>query len=94
MGDFSEETSAMQKSEAKSSGVLPAGFVFRTTPYSGLDQRDLTVKVSVLTGANKIMLKPRINQHKQVIEEMANEFKEVLKEDLEDTEMAIYIGSF
>lgn len=93
-GDFSESMSAMEKSEAKASGLMPAYIMFKTSPYIGLSQRDLIVRLSVLTGGPKIEVSLRINQHEAVKEEMAEEFQSILELDLESTEMPVYIGNF
>ncbi|POA75378.1 DUF2303 family protein [Pseudomonas sp. GW531-T4] len=93
VGDLSAARSAMEKIEAKSAEGLPAGFTFTTEPYEGLQPRTITLRVAVLTGGDKPRLKLRWIGEEQLREDLAQEFKDVVQEEV-GTAATLTIGSF
>jgi len=90
---MSETKSAMDTIEAKSKdGDLPVAFVMTCQPYNGLEDRDFSANLSIRTGGHAPNLVLRVAQHEAIKEEMAVEFKGLLKKDLESEK--ITIGSF
>ena len=91
--DFGASRSAMEEVEAKAEDRMPSTFIFTCTPYEGLDERPLTLRMSVITGGEKPVLSTRIVQLEKAQEEMAEEFKDKLSDQL-FSEVQVYIGSF
>lgn len=76
--DFSQEMSEMEKIEARNANSLPAEIEFKCVPYQNLEQRAFTLRLSILTSSDAPKMSLRIARHEQVIEEMAEEFKDLL----------------
>lgn len=93
VGDLSASRSAMDQIEAKSSEGLPAEFRFTVEPYEGLTARTIRLRVAVLTGGDKPLLKLRWIGEEQLREDLAQEFKEVVQADV-GTAATLTIGSF
>lgn len=81
-GNFSANRSAMDAIEAASQDTLPAKLHFNIVPYEGLGQRVFTLALSVLTGGEKPVLKPRWVGEELQREEVAKEFKTVLAKEV------------
>lgn len=81
-GNFSANRSAMDAIEAASQDTLPAKLHFNIVPYEGLGQRVFTLALSVLTGEDKPVLKPRWVGEELQREEIAKEFKTVLAKEV------------
>lgn len=81
-GNFSANRSAMDAIEAASQDTLPAKLHFNILPYEGLSQRVFTLALSVLTGEDKPVLKPRWVGEELQREEIAKEFKTVLAQEV------------
>ncbi|BBW91843.1 hypothetical protein PS1M3_19300 [Pseudoalteromonas sp. PS1M3] len=94
VGDFDESQEDLHSIGAKNKDSLPAYIRFSCTPYSGLLSREFIVRVSIMTGYEKPIFNLRIIKHEQHIEEMAEEFKSLVIEGLESTEIKTFIGSF
>lgn len=92
VSDFGESMSTMEKVEAKNQDVIPATIEFTCDPYHGLSDRAFTVRVSILTGDQKPKISLRIIKLEAQEEDMAEEFKEILVETFEDSELKTFIG--
>lgn len=92
-GNFSANRSAMDAIEAASQDTLPAKLLFNITPYEGLGQRVFTLALSVLTGEEKPVLKPRWVGEELQREEIAKEFKAVLAKEVGGS-ATLLLGSF
>lgn len=92
-GNFNAQRSAMDKIEADSQDTLPASLIFSCAPFDGLPLRNFVLRLSVLTGADKPVLKPRWVAEEQVREEIAQEFKDLLAADVADS-TSLTIGTF
>lgn len=92
VGDFSESMSQMEKIEAKNQDRIPSEIVFTCDPFYGLDKRAFIVKVAILTGESKPHIVFRIVKIEAQKEDMAKEFKELLEESFEESEIKTFIG--
>lgn len=94
VGDFDSSQEDLHSIGAKNKDSLPAFILFKCVPYSGLPERKFIIRVSILTGYEKPIFNLRIVKQEQHIEEMAEEFKAIVIEGLEGTEIKTFIGSF
>ncbi|MCY1200473.1 hypothetical protein D9M69_379230 [compost metagenome] len=92
-GNFNASRSAMDRIEAESQEKLPDALHFALVPYEGLGQRVFTLRLSILTGSDKPVLKPRWVGEEIQREEIAQEFKRVLSEQLGEA-ATLYLGTF
>lgn len=92
-GNFSANRSAMDAIEAASQDTLPAKLHFNIVPYEGLGQRVFTLALSVLTGEDKPVLKPRWVGEELQREEIAKEFKAALAKEVGGT-ATLLLGNF
>ncbi|MFC0709242.1 DUF2303 family protein [Azorhizophilus paspali] len=91
--NFSAQRSAMDAIEAKSQETLPGALHFTCIPYEGLGKRLITLRLSILTGGDKPVLKPRWVGEEQTREEIAHDFKSVLASEIGDA-AALTLGIF
>lgn len=91
--NFSASQSAMDKIEAAHEEKQPAEFVFSTAPYDELEEREFTLRLSILTGDSKPQLRLRWVQQEAQEEEIAQEFKELLINKLDDASH-VTVGRF
>ncbi|OMQ41043.1 YfdQ family protein [Pseudomonas putida] len=80
VGETSASRSTLDQIEARSKEVLPAALIFSTIPFEGLSQRNITLRVSVITSGSQPVLKLRWVGEEVQREEIAQEFKSVLDE--------------
>ncbi len=92
--DFGAKRSVMESVEAKSRDVMPAAFQFTCTPYDELSERTIKLRYSVLTGGEVPVLVLRIVQLEKLEEQIAQEFRDLLADKFEETEIQTYIGKF
>lgn len=92
--DFGAKRSVMESVEAKSRDVMPAAFQFTCTPYDELSERAIKLRYSVLTGGEVPVLVLRIVQLEKLEEQIAQEFRDLLADKFEKTEIQTYIGKF
>jgi uncharacterized protein YfdQ (DUF2303 family) len=93
VGDLSASRSAMDQIEAKSSEGLPAEFLFTVEPYEGLKVQIIRLRVAVLTGGDKPLLRLRWIGEEQLREDLAQEFKDVVQQEVGGG-AKLTIGSF
>lgn len=95
VGDFAASASTFDEIEAKSRIGLPSGFLFRTPPYLGLEERTYTLRLSLLTGDPKSppQLSLRVIQLETHQEATAQAFKDRLLKDLEGV-AGLTVGTF
>lgn len=91
--NFSANRSAMDAIEAASQDTLPGKLHFNIVPYEGLGQRVFTLALSVLTGEDKPVLKPRWVGEELQREEIAKEFKAVLAKEVGGS-ATLLLGNF
>jgi uncharacterized protein YfdQ (DUF2303 family) len=92
VNDFGESMSTFEKVEAKNSEKIPSDIKFKCVPYHGLDNREFTVRVSILTGGQKPEISLRIIKLEAQEEDMAEEFKEILVDTFAKTKLKTFIG--
>lgn len=92
--DFGAKRSVMESVEAKSRDVMPAAFQFTCTLYDELSERAIKLRYSVLTGGEVPVLVLRIVQLEKLEEQIAQEFRDLLADKFEKTEIQTYIGKF
>ncbi|MGL4211714.1 MAG: YfdQ family protein, partial [Morganella morganii] len=92
--DFGAKRSVMESVEAKSRDIMPAVFQFTCTPYDELSERAIKLRYSVLTGGDVPVLVLRIVQLEKLEEQIAQEFRDLLADKFEETEIQTYIGKF
>jgi len=72
----------MEEIEAASAEARLDSLHFRFVPYEGLGERVFTLKLSILTSGDKPTLKLRWVGQEQQVEEIAQEFKSVLAQEV------------
>lgn len=90
--DFGASKSSLEEIEARAKGGLPTHFQFRCTPYPGFASREFVLRLSVITGESPA-LKLRIVGKEQAEEDIAQEFKALLLEEIGDA-AELTIGTF
>lgn len=93
VGDMAASRSAMDSIAATSTEVLPATLEFTATPFEGLQARTMVLRVGVLTGSAKPVFSLRWVQKNAQLEEIASEFKDILKAEIGGMATLI-MGSF
>lgn len=90
--DFSGRRSTMDQIEASHAEQQPKDLLFLCVPYEGLQAQTFTLRLSILT-SDKPQIKPRWVQQEQQLEDIAQEFKQVLASAIGGL-ADITIGSF
>ncbi|MDP1543148.1 MAG: DUF2303 family protein [Polycyclovorans sp.] len=90
--DFGASRSSMEEIEARAKGGLPTHLQFGCHPYPGFRHRDFNLRLSVITGDSPA-LKLRIVGKEQVEEDIAQEFKALLLEEIGES-AELTIGTF
>lgn len=85
--------SAMEDVEARGAQQLPAEVRFTCTPCPGLPDRTFRLRVGVLTNSEKPILTLRVRNLAAEQEAIAQDFKRVLLEDLQEAAV-LTIGTF
>ncbi|EFA1376509.1 DUF2303 family protein, partial [Escherichia coli] len=91
--NFSGSRSVMESVEAKSKEIMPATFRFECIPYEGLGNREFTLRLSILTSEQPVLVL-RIVRVEAAEEEIAKEFRDLLKERFEEEDILTFIGTF
>jgi len=93
VSDTSASRSAMDQIEAKSANGLPAELLFQTVPYEGLQAQTIQLRIAVLTSSDKPLLRLRWIGEAQLREDLAQEFKQVVAQEIGDA-AKLTIGTF
>lgn len=91
--DFGARRTAMDDVEARSRGVLPAGFTFQCAPCAGLSLITAQLRLAVITAGDKPTLSLRVIGREALLEGVAQDFKAVLDGKLGGV-AEITIGTF
>jgi uncharacterized protein YfdQ (DUF2303 family) len=94
VGNYGASRSALEEVEANREGSLPGFLSIRTAPFDGFKDRTFTLRLSVLTGAEKPALSLRWQQQEHQCEEIAQEFKERLVAELGGLADSLVVGTF
>ncbi|MCX2589499.1 YfdQ family protein [Proteus penneri] len=92
--DFSAKRSVLENVEAKSKDVMPTAFQFTCSPYDELKERSIKLRYSVLTGGDVPTLVLRIVQLENLEEQIAQEFRNLLCDEFDESEIETFIGKF
>lgn len=92
--DFSAKRSVLESVEARSKDVMPTAFQFTCTPYDELKERSIKLRYSVLTGGDVPTLVLRIVQLENLEEQIAQEFRSLLCDEFDESEIETFIGKF
>ena len=85
--------SAMDSIEASSKETLPAWLDFKVIPFEGLGEQVIRLRMSVITSGSQPVLKLRWLGEEMQREAIAQEFKQVLEDKVNNTAMLV-LGSF
>lgn len=92
--DFSAKRSVLENVEARSKDVMPTAFQFTCTPYDELKERSIKLRYSVLTGGDVPTLVLRIVQLENLEEQIAQEFRNLLCDEFDESDIETFIGKF
>lgn len=84
--NLSSQLSASEKIELRNQSSFPAEISFKCCPYVGLDERYLTVKISINTGSERPEFVLRIVRHDDLIDQFCDEFTAKIIESLNGCE--------
>lgn len=90
---LSASRSAFEQVKATSADPIPTSISFTCQPYYGLEVRQFTLRLGVLTGGDKPAITLRIVKQELHDEEMANEFADLAREALGGS-LPVLIGSY
>lgn len=93
--NFGASTSSMESIDVKSENLPPALLLFTCKPYADLPERQFALRLSVITDRTPA-LTLRCVREEEHTEDMAKQFKELLRKELELITPAVktYIGTF
>jgi len=87
------DTSAMDQIEARSKETLPMALLFNVVPFEGLPEQQIKFRLSVITSGQQPVLNLRWIGEEVQREDIAQEFKAVL-EDKIDEAASLALGLF
>ncbi len=93
VGETSASRSAMDQIEARSKETLPVSLQFRTVPFEGLTEQQITLRLSVITSGSQPVLKLRWVGEEVQREDIAQEFKLVLQDKIGEA-ATLSLGAF
>lgn len=92
VGNFSASRGILESAEVKADG-LPSFITFKCSPYDPLIEREFTFRVSATTGDTPTFGLRSMNLAKIQLE-IAEEFAELIRNELRDEAVPVYIGQF
>ncbi|HFF8997725.1 DUF2303 family protein [Escherichia coli] len=92
-GDFSGKRSLMESVEARTQDIMPVAFEYSCVPFEGLAERRFKLRLSII-GGDRPTLVLRIVQLEAQQEEMAAEFRELLVQKFQGSQVETFIGQF
>ena len=90
---LAETRSAFESVAATSVDRIPTQLMFTAVPYTGLTERAITVRIGVLTGADKPMLNMRIVNLDFHKEQMAAELAQLVQDEFTEG-LPVHIGTY
>lgn len=90
--NFGRERSARESIQAQTKAARPNFIEFSCEPYAGMPMRTFVLRVGILTSSDPKVVFRIINKENHE-EEMAQEFKDILRKQLDD-KANVYVGSF
>jgi uncharacterized protein YfdQ (DUF2303 family) len=94
VGNFSANKSALESVEVSAGSTKPpAALLWAGTPYEQFKQRIFDAEIRAVVKGDSIKLRYRIIQLESGINEIANEFRDLIKQALADDSINIYLGA-
>lgn len=94
-GNFCTSKAALESIDAKGADAeLPQLIAFNCIPYESLSEHTFIMRLSLITGDSAPLLCVRILQHEAAIEQIAQDFKDTLRDLISGEKTDIYIGRF
>lgn len=93
VGETSASRSAMDQIEVRSKETLPISLQFRTVPFEGLTEQQITLRLSVITSGAQPVMKLRWVGEDVQREDIAQAFKTVLQDKIGDA-VALSLSAF
>lgn len=95
-GDMKAARSSLERVEARATGllVLPSILLFQFVPYVGLQSRTFRVRVVAHLDGDNPSFGLRFIGHELIVQEMANEFVDLLKGKLTGIVPSVYVGAY
>lgn len=96
VGNFNAQSSAMESIDINSAEIPPTFINFTCSPYAGLPGRTFSLRLSIVTNDKTPALTLRIVNIEVHKEEMAQQFKDIVKSKLSNVTPAVntFIGKF
>ena len=91
--DFSESMTAIEKIEARNKDRQPAKVLFTCKPADELKERTFSMRISISTGGDRPTLTLRVQQLEVMKNQIADEFKCLVKESLKEAPVKTYVGT-
>lgn len=93
VGETSASRSAMDQIEARSKETLPTALLFNVVPFEGLTEQQINLRLSVITSGAQPVLKLRWLGEDVQREDIAQEFKTVLQDQI-GANASLALGAF
>jgi uncharacterized protein YfdQ (DUF2303 family) len=94
VGNFSANKSALESVEVSAGSTKPpAALLWTVTPYEGFTSRTFAAEIRAVVKGDSIKLRYRITQLESGINDIANEFRDRIKQALAEDSINIYLGT-
>jgi len=94
-GNFGSSRTALESIDAKGADAeLPPFISFSCLPYEALSEHTFILRLSLITGETAPLLCLKIQQADTAVEQIAQDFKETLRDMIDTKKTDIYIGRF
>jgi len=93
VGDMSESGSLMESVEARSQERIPAVIIFKCVPFVGFSDQDFEYRVGILTASDEPVIKLRPVRLEIIQEKIAQEFVELIDEQVAAEGVKTYLAS-
>jgi uncharacterized protein YfdQ (DUF2303 family) len=94
VGNFSANKSALESVEVSAGSTKPpAALLWSGVPYEGFSSRPFTAEIRAVVKGDSISLRYRIIQLESSINDIANEFRDHIKQALAEDSINIYLGT-
>lgn len=92
--DTGRTMSALEQAEAQSKETLPAGLQFSISPYLGLDNRTINVRITINTEESKPTVTFRIVGYEKLEQELGDELVTKIGTELEAKGFTVFAGTY
>ena len=95
VNSFSQSQSAYDSIAINSSEApLPSVVLFTCSPYLGLSDREFELRVTPSVSGSVVAITLTVINREKHLEDIGQEFKEMIVESFKDNEIETYVGSF